>query len=112
MQHRNLHDVARGALDGHVDGFTFSGATDVGVAIVDTGQRTDAPVQRAHKSVFAGLHRDFIHVAAHAFVSRVIIVYHFARFLSRNADALGQTPWLDRVSNCEVHDLSEASSFL
>ena len=112
MQHRNLHDVAGGALDRHVDGFAFGGATDVGVAIVDARQRTDAAVERSHKAVFAGLHRDFIHVAAHAFVGRVIIIDYFAGFLPRNAHALRQTPWLDRIGNCEVHNFGEASSFL
>ena len=111
MQHRDLYNVARGSLNRHVDGFAFRGAADVRVTIVDSRQRTNPAIQRSHISMFARLHGNLIHVTAHAFVSRVIIVDHLAGFLTTDADALRQTPGLDRISDGEVHDLGKTSRF-
>src|SRR5207244_44839 len=75
-------------------------------------QRTNAPVERAYVTMLARTHRNFVHVTTHAFVSRKIIIDHFARFLTTDTDALRQTPGLDRVSDREVDDLGKPARFL
>src|ERR1700681_3621245 len=99
MQHGNFYDVTGGALNRHVDRLTLSRAANVRVAIVDSSQRTNASIEGTHIAMFAGLHRNFVHITAHAFVRRVVVIDYFARFLSRDADALRQSPGLDRVSD-------------
>src|SRR5437762_1145535 len=105
MQHGDLHDVAGRALDWHVDAFAFGRAANVRVAIVDAWQRAYPPIERTHVSMLTRLHWNLVHVPAHAFVSGVVIIDHFACFLAADADALRQTPRLDRVSDGEVHNL-------
>src|SRR6266481_5421432 len=88
VQHGNFYDITSGALNRHVDRFALSRAANVGVAIVDSSQRTNPSIERTHIAMLARLRRDLIHVTAHAFVCRIVVIYYSARLLSRDADAL------------------------
>ena len=88
VEHRNLDDVAGRTLDWHVDRFAFSRSANVGVAIVDPRQRTNAAIDRTDVTVLAGFDRHLVHVTAHTFVSVVVILNYFLRGLARDADPL------------------------
>ena len=57
-------------------------------SMAPTYQRPDAPVNRSHVPMFAGLHRNLIHVTAHGFVGGVVVINHLAGFLATDAHPL------------------------
>src|ERR1043165_6063479 len=108
-EHGNLDDVAGRPLNPHVDGLALGARADVAVAVVDSGDGADAPVERAHDARLARLLRHLFHVAVHARVGSVVIVYDLACLFARDADALREAERLDGVGDGEVDDLGEAS---
>src|SRR5687768_2049597 len=61
--------------------------------------------------MLASANRHLFHVTANAFVSVVIILDDFLRFLPGNSDALRQAPRFDSISDGEVNDLGKPASF-
>ena len=61
--------------------------------------------------MLARAHRHLFHVTPNAFVRVVVIFDDFLRFLSRDADALRQSPRLDCISDGEVDYLRKPTRF-
>src|SRR5258705_4778196 len=107
VEHGDLHNVAGSSLNRHVNRLAFSGTANVGIAIRNTRQRTNATVDRTYVTMFACAGRNFIHVTANSFVGVVVVCYHFLCFLPTDANSLRQTPWFNRVGDGKVDDLGE-----
>ena len=105
--HRQLHNVGCGALNGHIDGHALGGAASVEVGAVDVGQVAAAAHQRLHILVGAGVGFDLVQVFADAGVLGEVGVYELAALLPGEARLLGNAVGRQPVDDAEVQHLGD-----
>src|SRR5262245_935846 len=78
-------------------------------SVVDVRYRTESPEDSSRHAGLSHLAWSFLHVAANAGVSPVILLNDSLCFRSRKTSSLRQSKRTDYVRDCEVDDLCEPS---
>ena len=112
VDHRQLEDVRRGALDGHVHRFALGRLTDLLVAAVQLRHQAAPAVQRLHYSRRAGRLERAVDEGAHPREPGEVGVDEFLRHLRRHADVLGQREGRLPVEQRVVHHLRGAAQIV
>ena len=107
--HRDLDDVGGRALDGHVDGGTLGGLTDVAVAGADLGDVAAAAEERFRVAVHAHLRHSVGDVLLDSGILLEVGLDEGSGLFARDAFAEGEAVFAEAVEDAEVEDLGPAS---
>ena len=105
MNHRELDDIRRRALNGRIERDALAERTDVEIAALELGEIASSSKHRRHKAVPLRLRNDIFHVLPHARVILKIVFDIRLCFLPRHADILGKGKLRNTVDDAKIDSL-------
>ena len=110
--HSQLHDVRRGALDGHVQGHSLPEGTEVEVGGLQLRQVPPPVEQRLHIALLPGPLHNGVHIRPDAWEGGEVGLHIRLGLRHAHADVLAQGEGGDAVDDAEVHCLGLAAHLM
>ena len=98
VDHRELDDIRRRALNGRVERDALAKRTDVEIAALELRKIAPAPKHRRYKAILLRLRNDIFHVLPHARVILKVVFDIRLCFLPRHADIFGKSYLMHTLS--------------
>ena len=109
FQHRALHEIGGGPLDGRVHGGPFGGAARCRVLAVDVRQIAAAPEHRLHHPAGAGLRDGVVEPLLHLPVAGEVALDDVRRFALLQSEAVSETESREAVGDAVVDHLRDVA---